>query len=90
MSNHYFSSASDAGSFMVELLRNDHFQDFSDQDRIHDPHCVYAIEAEMTVPPTADEDHDDVYFWDDQEREALTLFADATPAERASIFQIWG
>lgn len=87
MSNHYFSSASDAGSFMVDLLCNDYFQDFSDQDRIQDPDGIYAIEADMT---TIDDEGDEVYTWNDQEREALALFAGAKPAERASIFQIWG
>jgi hypothetical protein len=90
MSNDYFSSASDAGSFMIKLLSNDYFQDFSHADRIQDPDGIYAIEAEMTHSyASADHDAGD-YYWDDQEREALTLFAEATPAERAEIFELWG
>ncbi|WP_233842245.1 hypothetical protein [Dyella sp. 2HG41-7] len=76
MSN-YFSSASDAASFMSKLLRNDYFQDFSAQDRVEDPDGIYAIEAEMP-------------HWGEMEREAFGLFAEATPAERAELFETWG
>lgn len=48
MTNTYFSSASDAGSFMIKLLRNDYFQDFSEADRVEDPDDIYGIEADMT------------------------------------------
>ena len=82
MSNNYFSSASDAATFMVRLLRNDYFQDFTDEDRIQDPDNVYAISAKLK--------NGEGFYFSDKEREALTLFSKASPEERAELFEIWG
>ncbi len=85
MSNQYFSSASDAASFVIELLHNGYFQDFTAEDRVQDPDGVYATCAEITVCDEGEER----YFFSGKEREGLILFAEATPAERAELFQIW-
>jgi len=87
MSNQYFSSASDAASFVIKQLRNDYFQDFSQEERIQDSAGLYGFEAEHT---TTDDEGEEVYYWNEQEREAFALFADATPAERAKYFALWG
>lgn len=85
MSNQYFSSAADAASFVIELLRND-FQHFTAEDRVQDPDGVYARVAEIKVFVEGVER----YFFSKKEREALALFAEATPAERARAFRDLG
>lgn len=87
MANRHFTSASDAASFMIKMLRSDYFQDFSQEDRINDPDGLYGYEAERT---DTDDEGNECYAWDDREREALSLFAEATPAERARCFELWG
>lgn len=83
MSNEYFSSASDAASFMVKLLRNDYFQHFSARDRVEDPDGIYETEATLM------DEGEEAFYWGEKEREAFSLFAEATPAERAELFEIW-
>lgn len=82
----YFTSASDAASTLMKVLRSDYFQDFSEEDRILDPDGIYAMSAEITVQG----DGEEMFYFTAKEREALALFAEATPDERADLFETWG
>jgi len=70
------SNASDVGYLMVQLLRDDRYREkFTVTQLIEDPMGLYALEAkDLTRIPIP------------QAAEAFKLFAEATPKERAAIF----
>lgn len=79
----HFDNLTDAADFLIPYMAgNDYFQEFSDADRIMDPDGIYDIEAEI-------EDAVGDYFHSEKVREAMCLFAEATPAERLEAFEIY-